>query len=194
MNTDFTAKTEYFKNELAARLTPRRFKHCLCVADEAVRLAELYGYADTEKAYFAGLLHDITKDASAEYHLGIIEKYGYPATELELSQKKLWHAKTGALVLEREYGIEDAELLSAVSYHTTAKEKMSPLEELLYLADFTSADRDYEGIEEIRRAVSTDKTEALKIALSFTVEELASKRKPIHPDTIGAYNEIMIKE
>ena len=65
-------KTDYgaFKEILKKRLNEKRYYHSLCVADEAKRLAEKYG-GDTEKAYLAGLLHDITKNASAEEHLKI---------------------------------------------------------------------------------------------------------------------------
>ena len=56
---------EKYKTLLTERLAPKRYHHSLCVADEAKRLAEKYG-ADGEKAYLAGLLHDITKNASEE--------------------------------------------------------------------------------------------------------------------------------
>ena len=57
-----------YKNILKKRLNEKRYIHSLCVADEAVRLAEMYG-ADKEKAYLAGLLHDITKNTSANNSL-----------------------------------------------------------------------------------------------------------------------------
>ena len=55
---------EYIKL-LRSKLDDFRFEHSIAVAQKAAELAKLYG-ADTEKAYFAGLLHDIqinlTKD------------------------------------------------------------------------------------------------------------------------------------
>ena len=47
--------------EVRQRLSEKRFYHSQCVAEEAARLAVLYG-ADPEKARLAGLLHDILKD------------------------------------------------------------------------------------------------------------------------------------
>ena len=64
-----------YKAILKERLNEKRYYHSLCVADEAVRLSKKYG-GDTDKAYLAGLLHDITKNASEEEHLKIFETFG----------------------------------------------------------------------------------------------------------------------
>ena len=39
----------------------RRFQHSQAVAQKAQDLAKLYGFQDLKKAYYTGLLHDITK-------------------------------------------------------------------------------------------------------------------------------------
>lgn len=71
-------KTDYgaFKEILKKRLNEKRYYHSLCVADEAKRLAEKYG-GDTEKAYLAGLLHDITKKRSGRGALENICRFWY---------------------------------------------------------------------------------------------------------------------
>ena len=115
-------------------------------------------------------------------------------SDLEKAAPKLLHAKIGSVYLQKIYGIEDEDIALAVRYHTTARENMSILEKVLYLADFTSADRDYPGVEEMRAAVDEDMKKAMIIALTFTVSELAEKQSPIHPDTLAAYNEIMMNK
>ena len=50
-----------FRSFLKENLSKKRFVHSLNVADMSKELAELYG-ADEEKAYFAGLVHDIAKE------------------------------------------------------------------------------------------------------------------------------------
>ena len=67
-------KYEELKILLKTRLNEKRYIHSLAVADEAKRLAELYG-GDKEKAYLAGLLHDITKNAPDEEHLNIFNSF-----------------------------------------------------------------------------------------------------------------------
>ena len=48
-------------------------------------------------------------------------------------------------------GIEDEDIINAVRYHTVARAGMSRLEQIIYLADLTSAERDYPDVERMRR-------------------------------------------
>lgn len=128
--------------EVRQRLSEKRFYHSQCVAEEAVRLAVLYG-ADPEKARLAGLLHDILKDTPAEEQLKILQGFGIMMNDTELANQKLWHAISGAAFLEFGLGIRDRELLSAVRCHTSGRKNMTLLEKVLFVADYISADRDY---------------------------------------------------
>lgn len=180
------------KKILQSRLTPKRYYHSLCVADEAVRLAIKYG-GDTEKAYLAGLLHDITKNATEEEHLHIFRKFGIMLNDIEKNAEKLWHAISGAAYIEHVLGINDKEIITAVRYHTTARAGMTQLEKLLYLADFTSSDRDYDDIDIMRQKVEISMEAALDYALSYTINDLVARNKPLHLDTVNAYNENALK-
>lgn len=179
-----------YKELLKSRLTGKRYYHSLCVADEAKRLAVKYG-ADAKKAYLAGLLHDITKNETDEEQLHLLKKFDIIADNVTLGSNKLWHAVTGAAFIEKVLKIEDKEIISAVRYHTTAKKNMTLLEKILYLADFSSADRDYDDVDVMREMVDISLNEAMRYALSYTITELVEKQVPIHPDTFGAYNEVM---
>lgn len=181
-----------YKALLKSRLNEKRYLHSLAVADEAVRLAELYG-ADKCKAYLAGLLHDITKNASNEEHLKIFKAFGIMLTDVEMSAQKLWHAISGSAYVRHFLNIDNEEVINAIRYHTTAKANMSRLETVLYLADFTSLDRDYEDVDVMRSLVNKSENEALCYALKYTINELLNKGAPIHPDTISAYNDIVLK-
>ena len=181
-----------YKEILKKRLTPKRYNHSLCVAEEAVRLAKKYG-GDCEKAYLAGLLHDITKNATKEEHLNIFNEFGIILNDVEKSAEKLWHAISGAAYIEHIIGIQDYEIITAVRYHTTAREDMSHLEKLLYLADFTSADRDYDDIDIMRQKVELSLESALDYALSYTINDLVSRGKSLHLDTVKAYNQNALK-
>lgn len=178
---------------IRGRLKPGRFAHSLAVAEEAERLARRYG-ADPVKARTAGLLHDIMKNTDPKEQLQIFSKFGILLTEIEAHSQKLWHAISGAVFAERVLGFTDREILDAVRYHTTARAGMSPLERVLYLADFTSADRDYEDVDEMRRRVDISVACAMEYALSYTIRDLVKKQSPVHPDTLDAYNEIMLKK
>ena len=181
-----------YKDILKTRLTPKRYHHSLCVAEEAVRLAKKYG-GDEEKAYLAGLLHDITKNAPPDEHLNIFSQFGIMLNDIEKSAEKLWHAMSGAAYIENILKVDDKEIITAVRYHTTARAGMTQLEKLLYLADFTSADRDYDDIDIMREKVEISMEAALDYALSYTINDLVSRGKPLHLDTINAYNENALK-
>ena len=185
-------KYDKYKSILQNRLTPKRYHHSLCVADEAVRLAEKYG-GNKEKAYLSVLLHDITKNATEQEHLHIFQEFGIMLNDVEKNAEKLWHAVSGAAYIEHILGINDYEIITAVRYHTTARADMSQLEKLLYLADFTSSDRDYDDIDIMREKVEISMEAALDYALSYTINDLVSRGKPLHIDTINAYNENCLK-
>jgi len=176
---------------LRSRLSDYRFHHSLCVAEEAVRLAKLYG-ADEKKAELAGLLHDIMKEADREeqtrYALMICRR---PSPYFEASPKLL-HAPAAAAYVRRELGIKNREVLAAIRYHTTGRANMSLLEKVIFLADFTSADRSYHGIGKMRSLANKDMTKAMKYALSYTITDLVANGKTVHPDTIDAYNDLLL--
>lgn len=176
---------------LRRRLKPKRFVHSLAVAEEAVRLARRYG-ADPAKAKTAGLLHDIMKNTDPADQLQILSEFGILLTDVERGAEKLYHAMSGAAFIEHILEIHDRDILDAVRYHTTARAGMSVLSRVIYLADFTSADRKYDDVDVMRRLVDVGMDEAMEYALTYTIRDLLDKGQAIHPDTMAAYNELML--
>ena len=183
---------EKIKKILSQRLTQKRYIHSLAVADEALRLAKAHG-VDCEKAYLCGLLHDITKNSSREEHLNIFSEFDIMLNDIEIRSHKLWHAISGSAYVRYILKIDDEEIYDAIRYHTTAKPNLSLLSKILYLADFTSADRDYPDVDVMRKLVDESLDKAYAYALSYTVKELAQKGAAVHLDTILAYNEVVLK-
>ncbi len=184
---------EEYKKLLREKLEEKRYYHSLCVADEAERLAKKYG-GDSEKCYLAGLLHDITKNASRGEHLQIFKDFGIILSSIEMNAQKLWHAISGSAYIEHYLKINDNELIDAVRYHTTAKANMSLTAKILYLADFTSIDRDYPDVEEIRRLVNISLDDAFIYALKYSIVDLVEENKAIHPHTVDAFNQTVMEE
>lgn len=183
---------DQFVEIIKGRLTPRRFHHSLEVAKEARRLAEKYG-ADPSKAYTAGLLHDILKDTGGDAQLQILKDFDILQDDIEKQAEKLWHAHSGAVFIRYVLGVRDEDILAAVRYHTTARAGMSELEKVLYLADFTSADRDYPDVDEMRRQADIGIAPAMEYALCYSIRDLVEQKKAIHPDTLAAYNEVILR-
>lgn len=181
---------EQFKQLLKEKLTEKRYFHSLCVADSAKMLAEKYG-GNVEKAYFTGLIHDIMKDADKNEQLHTIKSFGIILDSVEKNAPKLWHAISGYVYLQTNCGVTDTEILNAVRYHTTAKKNMNLLEKIVYVADFISADRTYEGVENIRKIAEKSLEEAVFEGIYFTINDLVINKKAVHKDTFEAFNQIV---
>lgn len=178
---------------IRSKLELKRFQHSLNVAESARYLAEKYG-GDADKAYTAGLLHDIMKNSSPEEQLGVITEAGLELLPEERANKKLWHAIAGAAYIKMVMGIDDKEIYRAVRYHTTGRAKMTLLEKIVYLADYISAERNYKGVDDMRRLCDESMDEAIIYALEFGIPDLVKKGSVIHPDSVDLYNEVVMKK
>lgn len=180
------------EKKLKNELDEKRYKHSLSVADEAVRLAGLYG-VNKEKAYLAGLVHDCAKCLPYDIAIEMAKKHGCVLDTETLACPGVVHAPVGAVVAEHEYGISDTEILDAICYHTVARREMTLLDKIIYLADIIEPYRDFAGVESLRRLCEEDIDlafcEALRRSLQFNIE----KGNIMHPNTLYAWNEMCIK-
>jgi len=190
---DCRSQDEQFIEIIRTRLSDYRFRHSLCVAEEARRLAMRYG-ADADKAYTAGILHDIMKDTDKETQLQILREYGVSLDRTERGSPTLWHARSGEVFIRHVLGVSDEDILRAVRYHTTGRSGMTPLEQVLFVADFTSADRDYPDVDVMRRYADSSLAEAMLYGVSYTIRDLVDAGRSVHPDTIDLYNDIVLSD
>lgn len=172
-------------------LTEARFHHSVCVAKEAKRLAKLYG-ADEKKAEVAGMLHDIVKDTPKEEQLKIIDGSDIIMSTTERAKPQLWHAIAGAVYVRDTLGLDDAEIFEAIRWHTSAKAGMSLFDKVLFIADFTSEERDYEGVQEMRDLAEQSLDLAMIEGIRFTVMETMSSSSIVCARSIDAYNDAVL--
>ena len=178
-----------YEEIISRRMKGARFKHSKNVAKEAVRLAEKYG-ADVEKAEIAGILHDATKETPEQEQMELIARAGIELSELERTSHKLWHAISGSAFIQVELGIDDEDIINAIRYHTTGRAGMSLLEKVIFVADFTSAERDYDGVDKMRKVADRGLDNAVLEGMGFTIADLAERKLTIAPDTFEGYNEL----
>ena len=183
-NTD-----EYIKL-IKQRLSDYRFHHSMCVADKAKELAVKYGL-DDEKAYVAGILHDIMKEEDYNIQRQAIENDGIIMTSLEINNKRVYHQMSGAAYVENTLGISDSDIISGIRYHTTGRENMSDFEMIIYLADFTSADRNYPDVDIMRNMADKSLLDGMLYSLRYTIIDIASHNRQIHPNTLMCYNWVL---
>ncbi|HEX7063668.1 MAG TPA: bis(5'-nucleosyl)-tetraphosphatase (symmetrical) YqeK [Bacillales bacterium] len=172
------------------QLTERRYEHTVRVTDTAVRLAEKYG-ADTEKAELAGILHDYAKFRPEDEMKEMIRQSGELPDELLSYDLELWHAPVGAVLIRKEAGISDPDILKAIESHTTGRAGMSLLEKVIFLADYIEPGRDFPGVDQVRELAENDLDAAIVQALKNTVQFLMGKGHKVYPDTIAAYNNLV---
>lgn len=172
------------------RLSEKRFIHSMNVAASARELAKKFG-ADEEKAYTAGILHDIMKEESIDIQLEYMAENGESIKELRFPNHLVYHQASGAAYCRLELGVNDEDVLRAIRYHTTGRRNMSLLEKVVYTADFISADRCYPDIDVMRQKAGKSLDEAMLYSLKYTITDLTKKAKPIHVDTVECYNDIL---
>ena len=172
---------------LKERLSKKRYIHSINVSEECVKLAKIYG-EDIEKAEYAGLLHDICKELPFEEQYDMVVESKFAVCREELESRSLWHGIAGAYFIKKEFGIEDIDIINAVRFHTVGRAGMSRLEEIVYLADLVSADRDYKDVEKMRKLVYSDLEKAMREAFEFSIESVLKKGGTVPVCTVEGYN------
>ncbi len=181
---------EEYKKIIKPMMSEQRYNHCINVSKEAVKLAKRYG-GDETKAELAGVLHDITKELPKEEQLQIISESGIILDETQKNAPKLWHSISGSAYVNNKLNINDADIINAIRYHTTGRAGMSLLEKIIFIADYTSAERTYKGVKTMRKKSRKSLEEAMLYGFKFTFCDLASRELAIHPDELFCYNEIV---
>ena len=166
---------------IRGRLTPARFAHSLAVAERAEELARRWG-ADETMARRAGILHDCTKYLELDEQLALCEQYHIQLDELERVAVKLLHSKTGAAIARHVFG-EPEEVCNAIYWHTTGKADMTLLDKVLYMADYIEPNRDFDGVEELRKLAYTDLDQAMLLGVDSTIREMEERGYLIHTNT-----------
>ena len=91
-----------------------------------------------------------------------------------------------------EYGVNDKDVLDAIMCHTVAKENMSLLDKIIYIADMIEPMRDFDGVEELRKAAYENIDRAFILGLKQSIVFNAQKNKIIHPNTLSAWNYMLM--
>ena len=175
------------------RLSAKRYQHTLNVRRMAVKLAKRWG-ADPEKAALAALLHDTAKELPREEMLQILNDNAIMAENAQNRPSPVWHGICAAILAQTQWGVEDEEVLSAIRCHTTGKPGMSLLDEIVFLADMTSAERDYPEVDYLRKLEKKDIHQAMREALEMTLHWLEESGKPVDEETRAALEDLRQRE
>jgi nicotinate-nucleotide adenylyltransferase len=177
---------------LRETLKPARCQHTLNVAALADALARRHG-ADAGKARLAGLLHDAGRRFAPPLMAAYARKNRLRVPEREATaalEPMLLHAYISEDLARKEFGVEDADALSAIRKHTLGDLKMSLLDKVVYVADACSADRDHPGVEETRALAFDDLDAAFVRCLADKLSHALSRGAWIHPLSVKLWNSL----
>ena len=176
------------EKKLSKYLDEARFSHTLGVMYTCASLAMVHGY-DLQAAQIAGLLHDSAKCIPNKKKLKICAQNDIPVTDFEREHPFLLHAKLGAYIAAEKYGVTDKEVLSAITYHTTAKPEMTLLEKIVYIADYIEPARDKAPhLTELRKLAFQDLDECIYEILKDTLLYLDKNPDNIDSTTKDAFD------
>lgn len=181
---------ENIQKELKEKLSEKRYEHSLGVMKKAGELAKIYKI-DTDIAELTGLAHDIAKEMTKEEKLEYAKKHHIEIDEIEKSNIGLLHAKIGADIAKNKYGF-NIEMQNAIKYHTVTNPDMDLLAKIIFVSDKIEENREYEGVQELRKLAEINIDECMLKILDYTIKENIDKGKLVHPNSILTRNRLLI--
>ena len=186
------ALKEKIKQDLKESLSKHRYTHVLGVAAKARELASQYG-GDLDQAEVAGLLHDAAKQKPLEEMQQLARRsFGDSLPAAIMSVGGLLHGYAAVTIAKETYGIQDETLLAALAHHTTGAKHMGTLEKIIFIADYIEVNRDFDGVETLRKLAATDLNLAVLAGYDSTISHLLEQEKPIYAGTVSNRNALLL--
>lgn len=176
---------EYIKNTLSEE----RYYHSICVMERSEELAKQFG-ADIEIVKKIGIAHDVAKEMSEEEKLKYVKENDIEIDDMERKNTSLLHAKIGKDIAIKKFGFSES-MGQAIENHTTGNKNMDLYSKILFIADRTSKDRNFEDLKYLNELVEKGIDEAVLYILDKKIELQIKKRAPIHINGIIARNYIL---
>lgn len=199
---------DLLREDVMGKMSPKRFVHTAAVEHMVTRLAALFCPEQTLCLRAAALLHDITKEKTTQEQVALCGELGLSVSDEDLLAPKIFHAKTAAALIPRDYpAFAHPTVVDAVRWHTTGRANMSLSEKLLYLADYIDESRTFENCVRLRKffwdAHPEDMDLEGRLALlrdtmilsyRLTIEDLIAEGLPVAIDTIEARNRLLLEK
>ena len=171
------------RDEVASRLSEKRFAHTLGVEDMAIRLGEIFLPDEISQLRAAALLHDVAKEINADTQRRLVDECHFFGEKMETVPEAL-HSFSGVAVIMLEFPrYSTDEILHAVMYHTLGDPAMNLFSEIIFLSDYIEQGRKYQSCINVRNSLF----EALSSAATY--EE---RVKALHTATVASINNTML--
>ncbi len=177
---------EYAVEHLRGRL----LEHTLGCVEMVQALARRFDL-DLDKVTTASYLHDIAKRFGHEEQGTLARKMGMTDAQIGSHLPGVLHGPLGALIVHKELGIDDAEVLQAIECHSTGNAGMSKVAKALFIADYIEQSRTFPGASELRSHGEVTLDELTTAVLAQKLQYLIDERKVIAARAIDFWNELV---
>ena len=193
------------REDVQKKMSEKRFSHTLGVERKAAELCAIYAPEKTGMMRAAALLHDVTKELKKDEQIYLCAKYGITVDGDVMAAPKLFHSITAAAMIPDKYPqFADAELIRAISVHTSGSEDMTLCDKLLYLADYIEDTRTFPDCVELREffdkgiaAASTAEErervlrKTMLLSFDMTIKNILDEQRPLAVVTVRSRNAIL---
>lgn len=176
------------ENDLKDMLSTFRYEHSLLSANEAKLLAQYYNL-DYNKAYIAGLVHDIAKELTDEENKYWIDKYNID--DIFLKHKPVLHAEVGYYLLKEKYNMPE-DICRAVRYHALGNIKMTLFDKIIFIADKVGRSNKDESLEKVKTVAYQNIDNAILLCLEYQKNKLHNLGQEMHHDSLELLNAIKL--
>lgn len=155
-------------------------------------LSDRFG-ADAGRVDIALAAHDLFRAADRLDLLAEASRRGWEPDPIEQADPLLLHGPVAGLWLLQEAGVDDPEVIYAVTWHTTYAPGLGLLAATVFLADKIDPEKVAERpwLEDVReRALDGAPEAAVELYLSRQLIELVESGESAHPRTLEAFNSL----
>lgn len=161
-------------DDIYRSMSKHRYYHSVSVAKTALEIAKANNLDDIliNKVFIASILHDIAKDLSSEETLNIMNDYFND--EIKEVHPVVYHQFTGSYIVNKEYHINDLDVINAIKYHTTGNSNMGIIAKIVYCADKIEPTRGYDSKYMINKC-KEDINEGFLLTIRENIKFLSDK-------------------
>lgn len=157
-------------------------------------LSELVG-VDASRVDLALAAHDLFRAVAEKELLLEASRRGWDADPIELAEPLLLHGPVAGLWLMQEAGVNDTEVIDAVTWHTTYAPGLGLLPATVFLADKIDPEKVkrrpwLEGVRDLAYRGSVD--EAVEMYLAQLIVEIVGKGGIAHSRALEALNSMRL--
>ena len=165
------------------------YLHTGRVCNEARSFAPLFKL-EMESVEVAAAAHDICRSMKGKDLLAEAKRRRLPIKEIDKHLPILLHGPVAAAIVRDEFGIQDNDILEAIHWHSTGTPGMSPLAELVFLADKLDPMKRtrYPFIDQVRECVVNNHEKALFMFISEEIKRLVDLGQLLHPASLATWN------